>query len=362
MVQKRKSWGDWRSYQILTKSEYDTYRKAGTKTSGNSYSTTSATLNPYHEREPCMAISMKPAKVQDEFFDMRFCGKRNGMSFANAVRPVKGKGPNPSYKCPTNTVACSSETSNDHTICIKSSDKASKCPITLAKFVLDSGASAYKNDAAYKVQDVDGEWVFVTSQFKGDNLPIVNYHVGEKPCLDSRDTAPTHGQKFYPLENDINKFNTCRTIKQFNKSEDSRYVTTQGVEISEYDVQEESKVWDKIKKLPHYEDFVSKVDKKQTLYKFWQRSNIDWDITCEAKHPRKQVMAAAQAQKNQKSLNGGGVMFLVITAFVLGLIISTVVAGMSLAGKVVQNLTVGSVCCLSCQVIFFLIAWIMVSG
>lgn len=88
----------------------------------------------------------------------------------------------------------------------------------------------------YRLQETDNVWMFVTSTTKGDNLPIVNYHVGERPCLDSRDVAPTQGQRFYPLENDKNAFKTCRVIEQFGQSQDSRYKTTQGVEISEYDV------------------------------------------------------------------------------------------------------------------------------
>lgn len=98
------------------------------------------------------------------------------------------------------------------------------------------------------------------------------------------------------------------------------------------------------------------------MYKFWQRSNIDWDISCEAKHPRREVMAAAQNQKNQKALSGGTVMFLVITAFAGGLCCSGAVTVQTLRGESFAKFAAGGICCLAVQFIFLLIAWVMVSG
>lgn len=103
-VKKKGTWGDYRSFQILTTAEYKTYRDSNKKSSDGKYISTNTALNPYHEDEKCEKISMKPAKIQDEFFDMRFCGKRSGTSFANAIRPVKT---GTSWACPTGTVACS---------------------------------------------------------------------------------------------------------------------------------------------------------------------------------------------------------------------------------------------------------------
>lgn len=216
---------------------------------------------------------------------MRFCGTRGGQPFKSASRPVQQK--NGSWACPTGTVACSAATNTDHTICVKPTEKA-KCPLTFAEFIAnDVNSLAPYRTSDYKIQVANDFFAFVTSTTKGDNLPIVNFHVGERPCLDSRDVAPSPGAKFYPLEEEKlkNTFKTCRTIEQFKASQDSRYRTS-SVRTTEYDTQDESGVWKKIKNAPGASDFVTKDNKKNTFYSFFQRSNLDWKIECDAKHPR----------------------------------------------------------------------------
>ena len=66
--------------------------------------------------------------MQDEFYDMRFCGKTGGTAFIDSIRP------NMDGKCPGGYVACSEVTSKDNTICVKSSETAD-CPITLMQFI-----------------------------------------------------------------------------------------------------------------------------------------------------------------------------------------------------------------------------------
>jgi len=80
----------------------------------------------------------------------------------------------------------------------------------------------------------------VTSTVKGDNLPLTSFKIETKPCLDDRDTSKAITAQFYPLEGDRHK-SDCRTIDQFEEEFDSRYISL-GAEISEYDVQKESKV------------------------------------------------------------------------------------------------------------------------
>lgn len=172
----------------------------------------------------------------------------------------------------------------------------------------------------------------------------------------------SYATKFYPLENDRNRFEVCRTIKQFGQSIDTRYKSTQGVSISEYDVQDESKVYKTLKALPGFKDFVSSNDKKNTLYKFWQRPALDYALKCEKDHPRSSVIAAAKVQKNQKSLNGGAVDGLVITAFVGGIIVSSIALCLTVKGDNVMAMAIPSSICLSCQAILFGIAWILVCG
>ena len=80
----------------------------------------------------------------------------------------------------------------------------------------------------------------MTSKVVGDNLPLTSFKVEKKPCLDSGDTSRASSSVFYPLEVDKN-VHDCDTLKQFNEAFDSRY-TDMGIDISEYEVQKESKV------------------------------------------------------------------------------------------------------------------------
>ena len=54
----------------MSQSEYDSYVN-GKATKNNS-------RNSIRNREPCTPISIQAPVKQDEFFDMRFCGKRGG--------------------------------------------------------------------------------------------------------------------------------------------------------------------------------------------------------------------------------------------------------------------------------------------
>ena len=65
---------------VMTQSEYDDYIRNRSSSKNKSY-------NSARNQEPCAPISMKPAKSQDEFYDMRFCGTRGGKSFLTAQRP-----------------------------------------------------------------------------------------------------------------------------------------------------------------------------------------------------------------------------------------------------------------------------------
>ena len=76
-----------------------------------------------------------------------------------------------------------------------------------------------------------------------------------------------------------------------------------GMEISEYDVQDESDVYDDLEDLPNFSMYVSKTVKKQIKYKFWSRTTIPWSINCDDTHPRYSVVAAANEEDDKSSLN-----------------------------------------------------------
>lgn len=145
---------------------------------------------------------MEQAVKQDEFWDMRFCGKRSGLPFSKVVRPTASSSKaSTAVTCPSGYVACSTETSIDNTVCITAAKKDADCPFTMAKFVSQSDRSTYDNDINnYKVYAVDEDYVMVTSKTKGDNLPLTTFKIEDKPCLDDRDISISATTQFYPLE------------------------------------------------------------------------------------------------------------------------------------------------------------------
>ena len=187
----------------MTNEEYDSYINSRSSSSSsstnfygdnnnhdsNSYGNNNYGYNSARQREPCNPISMKGAIQQDEFFDMRFCGTRGGSAFINVQRPELVK-ETEKYACPSGSVACSTETKDESTICVKTAKKATDCPLTTMKFVEKSKATTTSYPAAsYKIQKVDDEYSFVTSAVKGDNLPLTSFKLENKPCLDDRDTS-----------------------------------------------------------------------------------------------------------------------------------------------------------------------------
>lgn len=82
-----------------------------------------------------------------------------------------------SWACPDGTVACSSKTSSNNTICVATSKKATDCPITEAKFVKHSAIADYKKNPAYTIQVVDEDYDFVTSKDIADALPLTKFRV-----------------------------------------------------------------------------------------------------------------------------------------------------------------------------------------
>jgi len=87
-------------------------------------------------------------------------------------------------------VPCSTATSKENTVCInKTRDKTKECPITYMKFVTISEAATMDDDPDYKIYTVDDEHSFVTSKFKGDNLPLTSFKVEKKPCLDPTEVS-----------------------------------------------------------------------------------------------------------------------------------------------------------------------------
>lgn len=167
----------------MTQTEYDDY--ISQRSSGKNNNSWQA-----RNREPCVPISMKAAKDQNEFFDMRFCGTRGGKSFLQAQRPELKTDNSGEYECPSNFVACSAETSADHTICVATAKKDTDCPIITALFVKQSDYSTTTYPSTdYDAFEVDDTYKFVVSTTKGDYLPLTSFKVEHKPCLDHNDVS-----------------------------------------------------------------------------------------------------------------------------------------------------------------------------
>jgi len=132
LVNKIDTWTGYSSEQVVMSiSEYDSYinGRSSNGSSSNRSQNNYSRSNNARQREPCMPISMKGAVEQDEFFDMRFCGTRGGASFLHAQRPEYSDSTK-KYACPSGYTACSTATKDESTVCVKTANKATDCPLT----------------------------------------------------------------------------------------------------------------------------------------------------------------------------------------------------------------------------------------
>ena len=101
-----------------------------------------ATKQAYERAHPCTIIFRTPPIQQEVFFGKRFCGKRGGLPFKDAVRPEdQGNG---SFACDSRYPACSAATSPENTICnaeAATKSAAEACPITFMAIVAAADAS-----------------------------------------------------------------------------------------------------------------------------------------------------------------------------------------------------------------------------
>ena len=199
---------------------------------------------------------------------------------------------------------------------MKDAKLTTDCPLTFAQFIPVSGRAQYDNDNGYTVQSVDSNFVFVSSTTRGDNLPLTQFKVEEKPCLDTRDVSVASNAEFYPLEKD-RKNTDCRQFKQFHEQYDTRYASM-GYSISEYDVQEESEVLVDLNGLPLYSTLVHDENKKNIDYGFWTRPTIAWKLSCDDDHTRQSVVNAAIVESEKQDLNETAVIGLTLAAVLCG--------------------------------------------
>ena len=307
--------------------------------------------------------------MQDEFFDMRFCGTRGSQTFATTTRP-KPNGKQSSsgdaqYDCPKDYTPCSPSTSKGNTVCIKkTADKTKDCPFTLMKFVTVSDARTYSNSTDYKVYEVNDDYSFVVSKTKGDNLPLTSFKVERQPCLDPKDHSLAPGQRFYPLERDRH-IHDCSIVPQYGEKYDKRY-TDLGIKISEYEVQKESKVLKKLEELPMFDNYSSEGEKQRIEYSFWSRPTISWKLSCDDKHPRNSVIHAANIEADKSDLHESTIIILLGISFGAGVLFSFGFLVAFCAGcckrSEFSGMRICGVVCLTIQLVLLTVSMVLING
>lgn len=135
------------------------------------------------------------------------------------------------FFCPQGTDPCSLDTQPVNTICYKG-DKDTKCPITDLSFV-------YANDPA----DFSA-----IAQYNFDSLPITSTRVEHKPCILPDEVSMTPNAVFYPVE--LDRLDGCSIDPVSGTEHDERYRPS-NYEISEYEMQTNSGVFDALNKAPN---------------------------------------------------------------------------------------------------------------
>lgn len=140
---------------------------------------------------------------------------------------------------------------------------------------------------------------------------------------------------------------------------DSRYVD-QGNRITEYDVQDESKVLETLESLPNYGMYLTDTNKKNVEYGFWTRSAISWSLECEEKHSRESVVEAAEFEKEKMPLNETGVIVVSAIAYSFGFLFTALIFTCFAIGSCerykILELSIFAGIGLGCQFILFAIA------
>ena len=133
-------------------------------------------------------------------------------------------------------------------MCYKESEGKSNCPITNLQIISEQDIEIYRNDTRYTLVDsFRPNEKIAFSKTAGDNLPLVRTAVQNRPCVDpSQNSDPS---VTYSLEVDRAG---CSKDPQINLTYDERYINTGSIGISEWAMQDDSDVLDKLIALPHY--------------------------------------------------------------------------------------------------------------
>ena len=130
------------------------------------------------------------------------------------------------------------------------SERRAKCPITEIRVVKERDLGSFTNrtnstwatpSSRSSGSDLDIDGYKITWSKDTNALPVTATKLEYKPCMNPNQVSVSPGQVFYALENDIN--NGCKADTNNGFVNDDRYRKS-GLEISEYDLQDESNAWD----------------------------------------------------------------------------------------------------------------------
>ena len=222
----------------------------------------------------CSYYPAIPATEQQEFYDRRICVKRGGQQFVVANRPEANGKCFPGYE------PCSQKTDIEHTICYdtKTTTFDEACPITDFVFY-KNGTGTYATDKAWTVIPFDKDVNIAYTKTASGNLPLMSAKLEYQPCMLANQRSVSPNQKFWQFEH---AHGDCEVDEMSKLKYDPRYQEA-GLVTNLYEVQDESNVWDRLKKLPGFDTDLEKKQRKETEIKFWVRPTISWSTECELK-------------------------------------------------------------------------------
>lgn len=190
-------------------------------------------------------------------------------------------------QCPEDYKPCSKNTPSHDTICHYQGDE-SMCPINVITFAKEP--SAKEGEDSVRIND---DYFLITAK-NGSGRALMQFFLGENPCIEPNEYVYPQSAKYYPLEEDKTP-KRCTMNKSLNKTHDGRYESL-GFTIDELQLQQDSGVWDKLQWLPLYDKYVpDAIDAKHnTNYTFYARQSIPWSLTCEnqANNTRREILTA----------------------------------------------------------------------
>lgn len=203
---------------------------------------------------------------------MTVCGVRSGLNYLDATRvdPV-------THECPGMKQPCSNNTSAENTICIHPS-MIDQCPITYLAVIDKANIRQPPEELAgaqYEISDFTDTKAIIYSK-DTDNMPAIETLIDhDLPCLNSAAYRIPDYSYFYKLEVEVTEYADCASV-------DDRFSSI-GLEVSEFDLQQEAGVIRTLEMLPKYENDVEllKEVRKSNDLSVYVRPTTSWSLACE---------------------------------------------------------------------------------